>query len=47
MPQVFHKNRRWVEEWNAAPGPRHRVALNRFADWAEEEYMAVVAPGTK
>jgi hypothetical protein len=43
---IFKDSKAFVEEWNSKPGGRHRVALNRFADWSHAEYRAVVASRT-
>lgn len=45
--QAFHDNRRKVEEHNKKEREgksQHRLELNQFADWSQEEYLATLAP---
>lgn len=44
--QVYHYNKQFVEEWNAKPASErsHTVALNKFADWTDEEFEAIMLP---
>ncbi|CAL5219433.1 g1262 [Coccomyxa viridis] len=40
---VFHSNRQLIEAHNAA-GRNFTLGINRFADWTEEEFLAVMLP---
>lgn len=48
--RVYEANVKLIEDWNAgisaSPGAprRHTLAINKFADWTEEEFMAVMLP---
>jgi hypothetical protein len=41
--QVFQENLQFIQEWNAVPG-RHRVAMNHFGDWSNEEFASIIIP---
>ncbi|CAL8467551.1 g7089 [Coccomyxa elongata] len=41
---MFHSNRLLVETHNAANSHNYTLALNRFADWSQEEFEAVMLP---
>ncbi|KAK9846258.1 hypothetical protein WJX81_000204 [Elliptochloris bilobata] len=41
--QVFHENWAKIGAWNA-DGSGHELGVNRFADWTQDEYEALVLP---
>lgn len=42
--QMFHKNRQMIENHNSQPDKTHTLALNRFADWHKDEFLATLLP---
>lgn len=42
--QVYYANKALIEDWNARPDATYKMALNKFADWPQEEFEAVMLP---
>lgn len=39
---VYYRNRKYIDEWNNKEGVTHTLAVNKFADWTDDEYKATM-----